>query len=517
MPTRRIRNLFFAATAASLVCASGAIAQADQTAAEAEAAKFYIVDCLLPGQVRRLGNTTYMTPRRPIRTTAQDCAIRGGEYTEWDRADYQSALTVWLDAASTGDAQAMNYVGEIFEQGLGRAPDFVMAKYWYERAVAADFKPAMVNLASLYDTGRGVERDPVAAINLYRRAWGIPEGESLLTRADQDQALQDTEAALLEVQQENERLAQAASTFQAALADQAARSNALVARAEAAEAERDSLAALIEDNPVNVSGEVLPMVTSLGNASQTTAAGRNYGRYYALVIGNSQHQFLSELSTAKNDARRVSELLVERYGFEVTRIDNADNISVLAALNQFHEALGPDDNLLIYYAGYGNERRDEQMQIGYWLPVNAQRPPIDTYWVPVGQIGAHLARLPARRVLVIADSSFAGLLADTPTFFLAVSPDLFTSDRYLSIRHENRSRLLISSGQDYPVTDQSGAQSIFADAVLDALGQNEQILPAPALFLAIRENLDPGALDLQFKAIKGAGDAVGDFYFVPRP
>jgi hypothetical protein len=76
---------------------------------------------------------------------------------------------------------------------------------------------------------------------------------------------------------------------------------------------------------------------------------------------------------------------------------------------------------------------------------------------------------------------------------------------------------LISSGQDYPVTDQSGAQSIFADAVLDALGQNEQILPAPALFLAIRENLDPGTLDLQFKAIKGAGDAVGDFYFVPRP
>ena len=52
----------------------------EQTAAEAEAAKFYIVDCLLPGQVRRLGNTTYMTPRRPIRTTAQDCAIRGGEY-----------------------------------------------------------------------------------------------------------------------------------------------------------------------------------------------------------------------------------------------------------------------------------------------------------------------------------------------------------------------------------------------------------------------------------------------------
>ena len=487
-----------------------------QSAADAEAAKFYIVDCLLPGQVRRVGNTTYMTPRRPIRTTAQDCAIRGGEYTEWDRADYQSALTVWLDAASTGDAQAMNYVGEIFEQGLGRDPDYVMAKYWYERAVAADFKPAMVNLASLYDTGRGVDRDAVMAINLYRQAWGIPEGEALLTQADSDAASAEKDSALAAVRAENKQLAAAAEAAREALQSESDRAAALAARAESAEAERDSLAARFEDAPINAAGEVLPVVASLGNASPVSQSGRDYGRYFALVIGNSEHQFLSELSSAKNDARRVSEVLVDRYGFEVTRIDNADNISVLAALNQFHETLGPNDNLLVYYAGYGNERTDEQMQIGYWLPVNAQRPPIDTYWVPVGQIGAHLARMPARRVLVIADSSFSGLLADTPTFFLAVSPELFTSERYLDIRHENRSRLLISSGQDYPLSDQSGDQSIFADAVLRALEQNEQILPAPALFLAIREQLDSGSLDVQFKAIKAAGDAVGDFYFVPR-
>jgi len=166
MPRGWTRSLWMVAIGVALAITLRPLAE-EQTAAEAEAAKFYIVDCLLPGQVRRVGNRTYMTPRRPIRTTAQDCAIRGGEYTEWDRADYQSALMVWLDSASTGDAQAMNYVGEIFEQGLGRAPDYVMAKYWYERAVAAEFKPAMVNLAGLYDSGRGVSRDPVKAINLY--------------------------------------------------------------------------------------------------------------------------------------------------------------------------------------------------------------------------------------------------------------------------------------------------------------------------------------------------------------
>ena len=40
----------------------------------------YIVDCLLPNQVRRLGNTSYLPPRKAIKTTTSDCRIRGGEY-----------------------------------------------------------------------------------------------------------------------------------------------------------------------------------------------------------------------------------------------------------------------------------------------------------------------------------------------------------------------------------------------------------------------------------------------------
>lgn len=56
-----------------------------------------IVDCLLPGQVRQLGaEFTYLSARRPIRTSAKDCAIRGGEYVAFDRANYGTALKIWL-------------------------------------------------------------------------------------------------------------------------------------------------------------------------------------------------------------------------------------------------------------------------------------------------------------------------------------------------------------------------------------------------------------------------------------
>lgn len=36
------------------------------------------VDCVLPGQIRPLGSTTYVTRGRTIKTTKKDCEARGG-------------------------------------------------------------------------------------------------------------------------------------------------------------------------------------------------------------------------------------------------------------------------------------------------------------------------------------------------------------------------------------------------------------------------------------------------------
>src|SRR4029453_13961468 len=85
---------------------------------------FMVVDCLLPGQIRQLGGkVTYGTARRAVKTAARDCEIRGGEYVALDRANYATALKVWLPLAEQGDPAAQTYVGEIYEQGLGIQPD----------------------------------------------------------------------------------------------------------------------------------------------------------------------------------------------------------------------------------------------------------------------------------------------------------------------------------------------------------------------------------------------------------
>lgn len=132
-----------------------------------------IVDCLLPGQVRKLGRqTTFLSARRPIRTTQADCEIRGGEFVSYDRADYRTALQVWMGQAEAGDAEAQNYVGEIYLKGLGTAPDYGKAAAWFGKAVAQGNKRAMINLGFLHEEGLGMARDLTRALNLYRQASG---------------------------------------------------------------------------------------------------------------------------------------------------------------------------------------------------------------------------------------------------------------------------------------------------------------------------------------------------------
>jgi TPR repeat protein len=132
---------------------------------------FLVVDCLLPGQIRRLGNQiTFVGPRRAEKTTARDCEIRGGEYVAYDRADYKTALKVWMEAAQQGDPKAQTYVGEIYEKGLGVPADFAAAAQWYRRAAEQGYAPAALNLGALYENGLGVPRDPKEAAQWYRRA-----------------------------------------------------------------------------------------------------------------------------------------------------------------------------------------------------------------------------------------------------------------------------------------------------------------------------------------------------------
>ena len=143
---------------------------------EEDADKLLVVDCLLPGQIKRLGQgLTYVTPRRPAKLTALDCEARGGEYVAYDQANSATALKVWLPAAQEGDKVAQTYVGEIYEKGFGIQPDYKTAAQWYQRAAEQGYARAKLNLGYLFEKGLGVKQDLAMALRLYRDASGLED------------------------------------------------------------------------------------------------------------------------------------------------------------------------------------------------------------------------------------------------------------------------------------------------------------------------------------------------------
>ncbi len=159
-------------------CATKSIQTDEASIPDGNPNRLLVVDCLLPGKIKKLGQgLTYLTPRRPVKSTAAQCEIRGGEYTAYDRANYATALKIWLPKAQEGDAAAQTYVGEIYEKGLGIQADYQLASMWYQKAAAQNYSRAMINLGYLHESGLGVPIDLTQAMNWYRKASGLTDGE----------------------------------------------------------------------------------------------------------------------------------------------------------------------------------------------------------------------------------------------------------------------------------------------------------------------------------------------------
>ncbi len=506
-------------------------------------ADLQVVDCLLPGQVRQIGNTSYVTQRQPIRTTVADCSLRGGEYTAYDRASYKTSLAVWMPEAQAGNAEAQTYVGEIYERGLGGEPNYQAAALWYEKAAQQGNTRAQFNLGTLYEQGKGVEKDKLEALNWYRKAWGIPE-DSVVYQSLANEETRELQARLRESIEERdarirklERDLQRLQEQQRQQSTQPATAQALPNTDErdrlereikdlrlwidALEAERSEsrqqLAALPKyRDPAAVAAAIA------STPARTVRAGDiEFGRYFALVIGNQQYANIEDLDTPQNDALEMAELLRDKYGFSVEVLLDATNVQVMETINDLNTKLDEDDNLLIYYAGHGARIKTGDFESGYWLPVNADAPPRDTFWVSNEFVTGHLSRLRAKRVMVVADSCYAGLLSDAPSYLMLQGAPQYT-DEFLRYKLPKRSRLLLASGGDRPVLDngQSG-HSVFAAALLEVLRENDRILSGPQLYAAIddrvkRQSSASGfSQEAEYKVIKGAGHEVGDFFFVP--
>jgi uncharacterized caspase-like protein len=204
-------------------------------------------------------------------------------------------------------------------------------------------------------------------------------------------------------------------------------------------------------------------------------------RKLALVIGNNDyHSPLSRLEGAGRDARAVASLL-QRQGYEVDQLLDADRSSMIASLNRLIRTSEPDDSVLVFYAGHGYIHPGSS--VGYWLPSGAS---IDDPrgWLSNIDIARFLANMPARQLLLVSDSCFSGALTREGA---AAEQRAGMSRNAILMR---RSVVALSSGGEEVVADSAlDGHSPFTWHLLRQLEQAEGEIPARDMLLAIRDKV----------------------------
>lgn len=516
-------------------------AWADQRSASGEEASDGLVHCLYPGQVRRLGAfATSVTPRRAARATPQECAAGGGEYVE-PHDTHSAATKVWAPLAAEGVVEAQATLGELYE----RQGQYSLAKAWYEKAVAQGMARAQLALASLIERGLVGPRNMLRVAELLGAASGgvvaglaygsqdkprvefvSPDAAAPLPRPADGQVLIDAPAgpatvvarivapAGLASVKVNGQLQQpdAQGFLSIPVTVGATRADVVVQAQDRAGSVAQAQLAMVQRSPAPSAA-----ASAVGAPAQPAALLK--GRRLALVIANQAYVHWPKLGTPLSDADAVSTALRKRFGFNVTVLQNANRQQTLAALNRLRMQAGPEDQVLVYYAGHGH--MDDVTARGYWIPVDGEVKDI-SQWVSVIDVTDQLAAMPARHVMVIADSCYSGTL--TRSLIPEIDQALSASQRQGPLTHlaRQRVRVAMTSGGLEPVVDGgSVGHSLFARSLLDMLDQVQSPVAAQELFQSVSTRFAHLAQRLriqqqpEYAPIGFAGHEAGDFVLAP--
>ena len=311
----------------SSIVAAQALAEATAPTAD----DLLLVDCRLAPKIKRIGGRTYTVAGKPVRTTAVDCRIRGGEYTVYDRGNYATSLKIWLAEAEKGDVEAEYYVGKLYEGGLGTEPDYKTAATWYEKAAKAGHSASQFSLGTLYEKGLGVPADPAKAFTLYRTAAGLP-ANVVIVENDKYEALEKAANELALREQQVEELQRQLDAAKKQIKRDEKKENELLRqldderhRSESQKTEVARIQKLVQ-RP-----QVLSQVPTSSSPPAPVTQQPSCRRVHARTSGASTRSSSATAATstsrpsprAEADARAMAAVLRDQYGFQVTLLLNA--------------------------------------------------------------------------------------------------------------------------------------------------------------------------------------------------
>jgi hypothetical protein len=232
------------------------------------------------------------------------------------------------------------------------------------------------------------------------------------------------------------------------------------------------------------------------------------GRRIALLFAVEQYidDSVSDLGTPSEDATLIDGVLRRRLGFETRVYRDPTRSEIFEAIRGVARTLTEDDQLVIYYAGHGYSFYGTDL--AYWLPADAETTRANA-WISSAELSRLLHRIPARQILMIADSCYSGGFAGD-----AVER---VDDVPLAELAQRRAVIAMTSGGDEPVAD--GAEnSPFARALADELGKLDRAQPLSVAFEPVRSRVEQEMPQTpNYGIVRFAGfDDGADFVVAPR-
>ncbi|NPA69099.1 MAG: caspase family protein, partial [Chlorobi bacterium] len=234
------------------------------------------------------------------------------------------------------------------------------------------------------------------------------------------------------------------------------------------------------------------------------------GKYYALIMGVSDYddpQIPDLRGEPINDARNLYNILTQNYTFEPQNVKlllNPTYRQIIRSFDDFSKKITEDDNFLIFYAGHGDW--DENSEIGYWLPKDAELGYTDA-WLYNSVLVDNIRKINSKHTLLLADACFSGGIFKTRSLQSNAS-------KAVRKKYELKSRNAITSGALKSVPNKSVFFKYLSNRLLN---NQERYLPASQLFRQIEIPVGNNSPNTpQFGDIKNVGDEGGDFIFIKK-
>lgn len=190
---------------------------------------------------------------------------------------------------------------------------------------------------------------------------------------------------------------------------------------------------------------------------------------WALVVGINEYAHASTLGYARNDAEAIARVISERFGFQADKTSllldaDADLKGIRTALHRIAREAGPEDRVLVFYAGHGHTVPAYGREAGFLVPCDGE--PDDTATLlPWDDLVSTSRIVRAKHLLFIMDACYGGSIG-----MRSLAPG---SRRYVRDMLGRYTRQFLSAGKaDELVADGGGPRnghSVFTGHLLDAL------------------------------------------------